>query len=744
MSTIHQHEFDIINKLIQCQLSSNKLPVDENLSYTIYQSIKDLPNIEKCRVSIKNAKKPIGDIVIPECETCEYFSTFIPNCTQVDHPNTHVFSVSTDTEEYGFILIKFTESCSETVMQAFQNFAKLIAINIENFYQKQQHEHQYQELLNYKNQLNNTIEERSKELINTNEELNKLYEITRKNELHLSSIFRAAPTCIGMVNQRILMDVNDFMCELLGYEKEELIGQSARILYPNDEEFFYVGEEKYRQILSYGKGTVETKWVKKSGEIIDIILSSTPLNLNNLSEGTTFTAVDITSLKRAINQSNNALRKVAIEQEKFKNVFDYSPFPIAIADNNGKMISFNNSFMSTFGYNIYDIPDMQTWFETVYDEQSYREYVEKEWVELTKLAKQTNKPTGTRSYKMKCKNGSVKVVEVTSFFLSDINFTIFHDITEEIRNAEVIKNTIADLQESKANLQALIENTTESIWAIDKNYNLMYVNEVFRNDFEKAFGTKIQIGTKLIEFLPPEIQEKWKGYYDRAFNGEQFIIDDEILTLNGIEYIQVSANPIYMNDEIFGVSFFGKNITNFKLKEKEILEAKERAEQSELLLNEMGHLAKIGGWRYDLATQKLTWTKEIYNIHELPYDYEPKVEEAINFYYGQSKEIIAKLFKNALEKGDEYDVDLELLTSSGKIIQVRVQGKVKYNFRGEPIAIFGAFQDITERKKIERELLLALQAAEAKEKQFKNLFENAADAIFIADKETGIILDVNN
>ncbi len=103
MNGIHQNELDILNKLINYQISSNSIPVDENLSQYIYNSIKDIGIVEKCRISLKNAKKPIGDIVVPECETCEYFETFIPNCTKVNLPNTKVISVSTNNANYGLL-----------------------------------------------------------------------------------------------------------------------------------------------------------------------------------------------------------------------------------------------------------------------------------------------------------------------------------------------------------------------------------------------------------------------------------------------------------------------------------------------------------------------------------------------------------------------------------------------------------------------------------------------------------------
>lgn len=121
----------------------------------------------------------------------------------------------------------------------------------------------------------------------------------RDSESNLRSIFRAAPIGIGLVSDRIIMRVNDRLCEMIGHEREELIGKSARILYPTDEEFNFVGTEKYKQISAHGTGTVETKWLRKDGAIIDVLLSSTPLDPTNLKAGVTFTALDITERKRA-------------------------------------------------------------------------------------------------------------------------------------------------------------------------------------------------------------------------------------------------------------------------------------------------------------------------------------------------------------------------------------------------------------------------------------------------------------
>lgn len=122
----------------------------------------------------------------------------------------------------------------------------------------------------------------------------------RKSEELVGSIFRSAPVGIGLVIDRVIKMVNSRLCEITGYSEAELIDQSARIMYPTDEEYEFVGREKYSQIGDRGTGTVETRWQCKDGRLIDVLLSSTPLDLNDLSKGVTFTALDITESRQTM------------------------------------------------------------------------------------------------------------------------------------------------------------------------------------------------------------------------------------------------------------------------------------------------------------------------------------------------------------------------------------------------------------------------------------------------------------
>jgi len=126
----------------------------------------------------------------------------------------------------------------------------------------------------------------------------ELERLTMDRESFLQAIFRAAPLGIGVVIERIFVQVNQHLCDMLGYRAEELLGKSARLIYPDEAEFDRVGKEKYAQIDQTGVGSIETRWRRKDGTIIDVLLSSSPIDPTDWKKGVTFTALDITTRKR--------------------------------------------------------------------------------------------------------------------------------------------------------------------------------------------------------------------------------------------------------------------------------------------------------------------------------------------------------------------------------------------------------------------------------------------------------------
>jgi PAS domain S-box-containing protein len=136
----------------------------------------------------------------------------------------------------------------------------------------------------------------------------------RESEAMLKSIFRAAPIGIGVVKNRIFMWVNNTFLKMVGYTEKKLEGKSSRIVYPSQDEYEFVGRVEYNQIKEKGTGTVETLFKRKDGKIIDVLLSSTPLDLKDFRKGMIFTALDITKRKQMEKQLRHSEKMLAIGQ----------------------------------------------------------------------------------------------------------------------------------------------------------------------------------------------------------------------------------------------------------------------------------------------------------------------------------------------------------------------------------------------------------------------------------------------
>ncbi len=181
------------------------------------------------------------------------------------------------------------------------------------------------------------------ERLRAEEERRRADTALKHSEARLSSIFRAASIGIGLVANRVLLQVNDRICEMTGYTQAELIGQSARVLYPTAEEFEYVGREKYRQIHEHGTGTVETRWQRKDGQILDVWLSSTPLDPTDLAAGVTFTALDITERKRVEQDRERLLRQVQEQTRQMQQIMDTVPEGVLLLDAELRLLLCNPS-----------------------------------------------------------------------------------------------------------------------------------------------------------------------------------------------------------------------------------------------------------------------------------------------------------------------------------------------------------------------------------------------------------------
>ena len=133
---------------------------------------------------------------------------------------------------------------------------------------------------------------------------------------------------------------------------------------------------------------------------------------------------------------------------------------------------------------------------------------------------------------------------------------------------------------------------------------------------------------------------------------------------------------------------------------------------NEVTLRNLERVASIGSWEVNVPENTIVWSEETRRIHEVSDDFVPNLELGINFYEeGESRDAISKAVQHAIETGDGWDLELNIITAKGNKVRVRAQGEAEL-VDGQCVRLFGVFQDISERYRYEQELLKIQQQTE--------------------------------
>ncbi len=210
------------------------------------------------------------------------------------------------------------------------------------------------------------------------------------------------------------------------------------------------------------------------------------------------------------------------------------------------------------------------------------------------------------------------------------------------------------------------------------------------------------LSTPIIEFTHPEDRNKTRDELNNLRNEEgNLTFENRYITKAGkVVWLSWTTKPLFKQGITFSVA---KNVT----KQKEIEE----------LLRQANQLSRTGSWEVDLIDNEVYWSEVTKEIHDVDSDYQPDVDTAINFYKeGENRDQLISAFKNAIENGVAYDMELQIVTKKGNNRWVRTIG-VPEIVDGKCIRVYGSFQDIHENKELRRNL----------EKQAKELANSNAE-----------------
>jgi len=193
----------------------------------------------------------------------------------------------------------------------------------------------------------------------------------------------------------------------------------------------------------------------------------------------------------------------------------------------------------------------------------------------------------------------------------------------------------------------------------------------------------------LQKFIHPEDQEKVANELKKLGEGK-------------INY-QFENRFITKNEKIIWLNWHCTS----DLKDKLIFSAaKDVTEEKKLkeLNRSTSVLSKIGFWEIDLENSKLYWSDLVYELHETdPENFIPNLENGINLYREDFRQMVREKIAHAIETGEGYDFEAIKITKKLNERWFRSIANVE-QLNGVTKRIYGSFQDIHDRKEYELRL----------------------------------------
>ncbi len=144
-----------------------------------------------------------------------------------------------------------------------------------------------------------------------------------------------------------------------------------------------------------------------------------------------------------------------------------------------------------------------------------------------------------------------------------LNYSGFIEDISERKRAEQA------LTESRAQILAVVDSTNDFIWSVDPvNFGVVTWNSALGDYFLKNWGIELCVGMTPEQLVPPEFVTTWNEFYSRALREGHFTTEYSVVMWTIT--LLLSFNLLRRNGEVFGISIFGKDITDRKKVEDEL------------------------------------------------------------------------------------------------------------------------------------------------------------------------------
>ena len=243
-----------------------------------------------------------------------------------------------------------------------------------------------------------------------------------------------------------------------------------------------------------------------------------------------------------------------------------------------------------------------------------------------------------------------------------------------------------------------------AIFWINPEGRITRVNEAASKSL--GYSEKELTALRIFDISANYNEKDWEQLLPKLTESRTERYESEMVKKDGsVIPVEVNACRLEFEDEEY-ICFFVHDIIERKEMERLL-----RLSQSNLA--EAQRLAHLGSWDWNIETNDLYWSDEIYRIFGLtPGEFGADYQAFLDTVHPDDRKSVIESVDAALKEDKPYDIEHRLVRRDGEIRMVNERAEVTFNDNGEAVRMIGTVQDITDRKEAEVALKKALEEVE--------------------------------